>query len=89
MIKLCMDELLKIIPRHLVLRLDPTGSSSSRLNGSLSTSSTNLANGITSVLPACDMKHPGRADPRVIAEQLAEEILREAPAKTAPLAAVG
>lgn len=33
----------------------------------------NLANGITSVLPACDIKHPGRADSRVIAEQLRSE----------------
>jgi acyl-CoA synthetase (AMP-forming)/AMP-acid ligase II len=33
----------------------------------------NLANGITSILPACDMKHPGRANARIIAGQLAAE----------------
>jgi acyl-CoA synthetase (AMP-forming)/AMP-acid ligase II len=33
----------------------------------------NLANGITSVLPACNMKHPGRADPRIIFSQLRAE----------------
>jgi len=30
----------------------------------------NLANGITSIIPACDIKHPGRADSRTIAAQL-------------------
>jgi acyl-coenzyme A synthetase/AMP-(fatty) acid ligase len=30
----------------------------------------NLANRITSVLPACNMKHPGRADPRIVLSQL-------------------
>ena len=33
----------------------------------------NLAHGITSVLPACNMKHPGRADPRIILSQLLAE----------------
>ncbi|MDX1403777.1 MAG: AMP-binding protein [Woeseiaceae bacterium] len=33
----------------------------------------NLANGITSVLPACNMKHPGRADPRIVLGQLCAE----------------
>jgi acyl-CoA synthetase (AMP-forming)/AMP-acid ligase II len=33
----------------------------------------NLANGVTSVLPACNMKHPGRADPRIIFTQLCAE----------------
>jgi acyl-CoA synthetase (AMP-forming)/AMP-acid ligase II len=33
----------------------------------------NLANGVTSVIPACDMKKPGRANPRVIFEQLCGE----------------
>ena len=30
----------------------------------------NLANGVTSVLPACDIKRPGKADPRVILAQI-------------------
>ena len=30
----------------------------------------NLAHSITSVLPACNMKHPGRADPRIVLSQL-------------------
>ena len=33
----------------------------------------NLVNGVTSILPACSMKHPGRANPRVIAGQLTSE----------------
>ena len=33
----------------------------------------NLANCITSVLPACNMKHPGRADPRIVLNQLHAE----------------
>ncbi len=33
----------------------------------------NLANGTTSVIPACDMKRPGRADPLVILTQLKSE----------------
>ena len=33
----------------------------------------NLANCITSVLPACNMKHPGRADPRIVLNQLHSE----------------
>jgi len=33
----------------------------------------NLANRITSVLPACNMKHPGRADPRIVLSQLHTE----------------
>ena len=33
----------------------------------------NLANGTTSVIPACDMKRPGRADPRVLLAQLRAE----------------
>ena len=33
----------------------------------------NLANRITSVLPACNMKHPGRADPRIVLNQLRSE----------------
>jgi len=33
----------------------------------------NLAKGVTSLLPACDMKHPGRADPRVVLAQLHAE----------------
>ena len=33
----------------------------------------NLANRITSVLPACNMKHPGRADPRIVLNQLLAE----------------
>ncbi len=33
----------------------------------------NLANGITSVLPACNMKHPGRADPRIVLSQLSTD----------------
>jgi olefin beta-lactone synthetase len=33
----------------------------------------NLANGVTNVIPACDMKRPGRADPRIVYEQLARE----------------
>ncbi len=33
----------------------------------------NLANGITSILPACNMKHPGRADPRIVLSQLSSE----------------
>jgi len=35
----------------------------------------NLANAITSVIPAADMKRPGRADPRVILQQLLSENL--------------
>ena len=30
----------------------------------------NLANRVTSILPACNMKHPGRADPRIVLSQL-------------------
>jgi acyl-CoA synthetase (AMP-forming)/AMP-acid ligase II len=33
----------------------------------------NLANAVTSVIPAADMKRPGRADPRVILQQLLAE----------------
>jgi acyl-CoA synthetase (AMP-forming)/AMP-acid ligase II len=33
----------------------------------------NLANRVTSVLPACNMKHPGRADPRIVLSQLHTE----------------
>ena len=33
----------------------------------------NLAKRITSVLPACNMQHPGRADPRIILSQLRTE----------------
>ncbi len=33
----------------------------------------NLAHRITSVLPACNMKHPGRADPRIVLNQLNTE----------------
>jgi acyl-CoA synthetase (AMP-forming)/AMP-acid ligase II len=33
----------------------------------------NLANCVTSVLPACNMKHPGRADPRIVLSQLLVE----------------
>jgi acyl-CoA synthetase (AMP-forming)/AMP-acid ligase II len=33
----------------------------------------NIANGLTSVIPAADMKRPGRADPRVILQQLRSE----------------
>jgi acyl-CoA synthetase (AMP-forming)/AMP-acid ligase II len=33
----------------------------------------NLANRVTSILPACNMKHPGRADPRIILSQLRSE----------------
>ncbi|MCH8072646.1 MAG: AMP-binding protein, partial [Proteobacteria bacterium] len=33
----------------------------------------NLANRITSILPACNMKHPGRADPRIVLDQLRTE----------------
>ena len=33
----------------------------------------NLASGITSVLPACDMKNPGRANPRAVCDQLVSE----------------
>ena len=33
----------------------------------------NLANGITSILPACDVKRPGRADPRVVLAQITSE----------------
>lgn len=33
----------------------------------------NLANRITSILPACNMKHPGRADPRIVLNQLCSE----------------
>jgi acyl-CoA synthetase (AMP-forming)/AMP-acid ligase II len=33
----------------------------------------NLANATTSVIPACDMKRPGRADPRVLLAQLRAE----------------
>lgn len=33
----------------------------------------NLANRITSVLPACNMRHPGRADPRIVLNQLCTE----------------
>ena len=34
----------------------------------------NLANATTSVIPACNMKRPGRADPRVLLAQLQHEI---------------
>ncbi len=34
----------------------------------------NLANATTSVIPACDMKRPGRADPRALLAQLQHEI---------------
>ena len=33
----------------------------------------NLASGITSVIPACDMKQPARADPKVLTAQLVQE----------------
>lgn len=33
----------------------------------------NLAHSITSVLPACNMKHPGKADPRLVLNQLRAE----------------
>jgi acyl-CoA synthetase (AMP-forming)/AMP-acid ligase II len=33
----------------------------------------NLANRITSILPACNMKHPGKADPRIVLNQLWSE----------------
>ena len=33
----------------------------------------NLANRVTSVLPACNMKHPGRADPGIVLHQLRTE----------------
>ena len=33
----------------------------------------NLANRVTSVLPACNMKHPGRADPNIVLSQLVTE----------------
>jgi len=33
----------------------------------------NLANRVTSVLPACSLKHPGRADPRIVLSQLRME----------------
>ena len=33
----------------------------------------NLANRVTSIMPACDMKHPGRADPRIVLNQLHSE----------------
>jgi len=33
----------------------------------------NLANRISSVLPACNMKHPGRADPAIVLSQLRTE----------------
>ena len=33
----------------------------------------NLANGVTSILPACDMKNPGRANPRAVCDQLTRE----------------
>ena len=33
----------------------------------------NLANRVTSVLPACNMKHPGRADPKIVLSQLVTE----------------
>lgn len=33
----------------------------------------NLANRVTSVLPACNMKHPARADPRIVLQQLLRE----------------
>ena len=33
----------------------------------------NLANGVTSIIPACDMKHPGRVNHRVVLQQLQNE----------------
>lgn len=33
----------------------------------------NLANGVTSIIPACDMKHPGRVDHHVVMQQLRME----------------
>jgi acyl-CoA synthetase (AMP-forming)/AMP-acid ligase II len=33
----------------------------------------NLANGVTSIIPACDMRHPGRANPEVVLAQLKRE----------------
>ncbi|MFQ5546812.1 MAG: AMP-binding protein [Woeseia sp.] len=33
----------------------------------------NLANSITTVIPACNMKRPGRADPRIVLSQLMRE----------------
>jgi acyl-CoA synthetase (AMP-forming)/AMP-acid ligase II len=33
----------------------------------------NLASGITSVIPACDMKQPARADPNILTAQLVQE----------------
>ncbi len=33
----------------------------------------NLANGVTSIIPATDMKHPGRVDHRVVMQQLRNE----------------
>jgi len=37
----------------------------------------NLANGVTSVIPACDMRHPGRANPHLVLNQLlAEKVTR-------------
>lgn len=33
----------------------------------------NLANGITTVIPACEMKRPGKADPRALLAQLGQE----------------
>lgn len=33
----------------------------------------NLANGITSIIPACNMKRPGRANPKVLLSQLTRE----------------
>ena len=33
----------------------------------------NLASGITSVIPACNMKHPGKANPKILCTQLLQE----------------
>ena len=33
----------------------------------------NLANGISSIVPACNMKHPGKANPRVLFSQIVQE----------------
>lgn len=33
----------------------------------------NAANGITSIVPACNMRNPGRADPRIVLRQLLQE----------------
>ena len=46
----------------------------------------NLANGVTSVIPACEMKNPGRANPRVVFEQLRSESAHRMVASPALLA---